>query len=213
MQINGINSTVTAASRSSSAVAVVEKSSTQAVSISAEGKQKSESSSVYTMHTASGSREIDLAKHFEKQDSAGLLDFSDILLPNKDNVNALQSYISQVFPDFLARHGIAQAPETISYDNQGQMVLPADYPYAEQLKSALKQDSVMDRTLRNSYGLASQYSALASLAPMRQEADAAKNQAELNAVFDRYSHLLNDNAKYPEPTFSFSASGELSILS
>jgi hypothetical protein len=70
-----------------------------------------------------------------------------------DRVEALNRHIDSQFPAFLAAHGIVSAPASIGYDEQGQMTLPADYPYADQLEEALKSDPDMEEDLRsfNSY--------------------------------------------------------------
>lgn len=74
-------------------------------------------------------------------------------LPSMDRVEALNRHIDGQLPQFLAAHGIAYAPASIRYDEQGQMKLPDDYPYAGQFEDALKSDPDMDEDLRsmNSY--------------------------------------------------------------
>lgn len=68
---------------------------------------------------------------------------TQLALPSMERVEALKRHIDGQLPAFLAAHGIAYAPSSIRYDGEGQMGLPADYPYAGQLKEALKTDPDM----------------------------------------------------------------------
>ncbi|WP_417071250.1 hypothetical protein [Niveibacterium terrae] len=85
--------------------------------------------------------------------SADSLHRTTLRLPSMERVEALKRHIDSQFPAFLAAHGIAFAPASIGYDGEGQMTLPADYPYAGQLEEALKSDPDMEEDLRsfNSY--------------------------------------------------------------
>ncbi|MBP1625590.1 MAG: hypothetical protein H6Q00_65 [Holophagaceae bacterium] len=65
-----------------------------------------------------------------------------------ERVEALNRHIDSQFSTFLAAHGIPSAPARIRYDEQGNMELPADYPYSGQLEDALKSDPDMGEDLR-----------------------------------------------------------------
>lgn len=183
------------------------------VSLSAEAQAASNSNAVYRMNTGSGDREIDLATYFEpKQQQGDLFSIDDLLLPSSENVQALQDHLAKIFPDFLSRHNIPEAPSSISYDTVGKIVLPADYPYADQLKQALQEEPAIARELSTTNALASHLAALKQLEPYHQEMDKAQTQAEIDAVIDRYSHLLHDNASYPEVSLSFTNEGRMTVM-
>lgn len=189
------------------------KSDRPEVSFSAEGRSLAASGAVYSMETGAGRRDIDLDSFFKPggQLSNGLLDTSSLLLPNPENVKALQDHISLRFPDFLVKHNIPEAPEKIEFDNQGQLVLPADYAYADQLREALAGDDEMRSMLSTVNGLSSHVAALQALQPMHDALDSASSQAEIDAILERFSHLLNDNARYPQISLMFSPEGELQV--
>ncbi|WP_271270403.1 hypothetical protein [Aliamphritea hakodatensis] len=186
----------------------------EAVTVSAQGREMSASQAIYTMETGAGRKDVDLDSFFKPGSHLkdGVLDTGALLMPSAENVKALQQHISQRFPDFLAANNIPEAPEKIEFDNQGQIVLPADYPYAEQLKDALGQDQEMSRMLSTVNGLSSHLAALQSLQPMHDALDAADSQAEIDSILQRFSHLLNDNARYPEVSLSFSEDGQLQMM-
>ncbi len=69
----------------------------------------------------------------------------------------------------------------------------------------------MSRMLSTVNGLSSHLAALQSLQPMHDELDAATSQAEIDSILQRFSHLLNDNARYPEVGLSFSPDGQLQM--
>ncbi|MCP4595308.1 hypothetical protein [Neptuniibacter sp.] len=185
------------------------------ISVSEEAKRLNESNSVYTLSTAGGDREYDLDSYFEPKPAheASLLDLDSVLLPNTQNVSVLQDHLSKIFPEFLSRHDIPEAPETIRYDYAGQVVLPADYPYADQLKQALKEEPAIARELSTVNALASHLAALKELEPYHQEMEKAATKAEIDAVIDKYSHLLSDNRSYPEVELSFIKEGQVTVTS
>lgn len=183
------------------------------VNLSQESKSLASSKAVYSMETADGPRDVDLDSYFKPGAHLknGLLDPGALLLPNASNVAALQQHISQRFPEFLARHDIPEAPATIRFDQQGQLVLSQDYPYAEQLQQALKGEPEMQRMLSTVNGLSSHVAALKSLQPMHDALDQAGSDAEVKSILERFSHLLGDNVQYPEVSLAFSADGKLTV--
>lgn len=184
------------------------------VSISFAAQKMNESTSVYTLNTASGNRDVDLGTFFAPTNvgNADLLSMDNLLLPSQQNVAALQDHVSKVFPEFLAKNGIPEAPESIRYDHEGKMVLPADYPYADKLKSALANEPAMAKELSTVNALSSHVAALAELEPFQQEYDQAKSKAEIDAIIDKYSHLFVDNRTYPAIELNFNKTGQLSVL-
>jgi hypothetical protein len=185
------------------------------LSISDQAKRLSESESVYTLNTGAGDKQYDLDSYFDPQAqaSSSLLSLDGLLLPSSQNVSALQDHISKVFPDFLSRNNIPEAPSSIQYDGEGKIVLPADYPYADQLKQALTDDPAMAKELSTVNALSSHLAALKSLEPFHEEYDSAQSQAEIDAIIDKYSYLFGDNRTYPQVQLSFDQEGHVSVQS
>lgn len=183
--------------------------------LSRQGRAYVDSDTVYEMAMADGTRPVDLDHYFTPGSHLdnGQLDFGDVILPSLQNVKSLQKYISSVFPDFLAKNNIPEAPTEISYDGAGNIVLPSDYPYADQLKSALKDDPKMSNALSSTYAISTHAAALKALEPMHQQLEAANGQAEIDAILERFSHLLGENRRYPEVALMFSSEGRASVMS
>ncbi len=179
--------------------------------LSALGQRVSAADDVYPMDTGKGEENLSLSTYFAGGYSTPSLSLDGLLMPTEKNVQALQSHISKAFPDFLAANDIPEAPDSIRYDNNGNMVLPADYPYADELKAALAENPAMARELSTANALSSHLAALKELEPFHEEYAQAQNQAEIDAIIDKYSHLLSDNHSYPEIALMFSDEGKLSI--
>ncbi len=179
--------------------------------LSALGQRVSAADDVYQMDTGKGEENLSLSTYFAGGYSTPSLSLDGLLMPTEKNVQALQAHISKVFPDFLAANDIPEAPDSIRYDNSGNMVLPADYPYADELKAALAENPAMARELSTTNALSSHLAALKELEPFHEEYAQAQNQAEIDAIIDKYSHLLSDNRSYPEIALMFSDDGKLSI--
>lgn len=181
------------------------------VVISASARQLLESDSVYTLNTSKGDRAIDFNSFFEPPSGPVNLDSIPLLLPTQANVSALQEHISKVLPGVLQQYGIAEAPSEIKFDNQGQMVLPADYPYAEQLKEALAEEPGLMKQLRTVNALASHLVAMQESIAFQQEYTLATSQTEIDAVIAKYHYLFDGSYRPPEVALAFSEDGRMSI--
>lgn len=181
--------------------------------LSEQAKQMNESESVYRMGTGSGDRDIDLEVYFSPKASqqTDLFDTSNLLLPSSQNVAAIQSHINEKMPSFLARNDIPEAPEFVRYDGHGNMVLPADYAYADKFKEALAEEPGLAKAMSTVNALASHVAALKELEPFHQEMEAADSEAQIKAIIDKYSHLLSDNRSYPQIELVFTTDGRLSV--
>ena len=180
--------------------------------ISALGQTVSAADDVYPLDTGKGEENLSLGTYFSGGYSSPTLSLEGLLMPSEKNVQALQDHISRVFPDFLAEHGIPKAPDSIRYDSSGNMILPADYPYTDELKAALEQNPAMARELSTANALSSHLAALKELEPFHEEYAKVQNQVEIDAVIDKYSHLLGDHRSYPEIALMLSNDGTLSIM-
>ena len=130
-----------------------------------------------------------------------------ILLPNQQNLQALSDHLAQTFPRALQAHGIPQAPASISYDRDGQIQLPADYPYAEQLKAALDREPALDRELRTLNSLTEYVGEGVKAAPFERELAGVKTQSELEALVNKYRYLFDQNRNWAQASLSFDANG------
>lgn len=166
--------------------------------------------------TSQGAINLDIDAYFsgdQKSNGAAtsLQSLPPLLLPSRKNVAALTDHISGVFPQFLAANHIPAAPASITYDSAGQMQLPADYPYATELKEALANNPTLDKELRAVNALTSHLVEMEKAIPFHEEYAAAATQAEINAVVAKYSYLFSENKQYSSIALNFSASGELSL--
>ena len=134
-----------------------------------------------------------------------------LLLPTQKNVDALTSHISATFPQFLKQNNIPYAPSSITYDREGKIQLPPDYPYASEFKQALAKNPVMERELSTVNALASHLVEMKKSIPFQQEYAAAATQAEADAVVAKYSYLFSSNRHYDTIALQFSASGVLTL--
>jgi signal transduction protein with GAF and PtsI domain len=110
----------------------------------------------------------------------------------------------------LADLGIS-APKSISYNSSGRMILPADYPHSEELRQGLKDNPALERALRTVNALTSHYVELQKLVPFHEEYAAAETQAQIDAVLDKYRHLLNDSRSNSRIALHFSHDGRLEL--
>ncbi len=146
---------------------------------------------------ASGKRHID--------------DLPPLLFPSAENIEAISEHASARFRGMLAQYGIPSAPSEIVYSNEGKMLLPSDYPYADDLKQALRDNPGLERELQSLNGMSSHYAELQKRAPFLDEISKASSQAEADHIVRRYSHLFQDNQNYSRITLTFSDAGDLSI--
>lgn len=162
--------------------------------------------------TNRGEITLNIESYFSPPSSSQpLLELPPLLMPSQQNVDALTAHISKVFPGFLADNNIPLAPKEISYDNQGQLQLPADYPYADELRTALNDNPSMARELSTVNALTSHVVEMRKSIPFQEEYAAAASQAEANAVIEKYSHLFWGNRSNDSIALSFSENGTLTM--
>lgn len=171
-----------------------------------------ESNATAEFDTNQGSVALDIDAYFSPPGSLGVdLNKVPLLMPNQKNIYALTQHISARMPDFLANNGIASPPASITYDNMGQIKLPADYPYADAFKQALTNNPAMERELRTNAALASQMVEINKSLPFQQEYAAATSPSEINAIVAKYSYLFSDNKHYDTISLNFTTDSTLAI--
>lgn len=161
--------------------------------------------------TDQGTKYLDIDAYFSNGAASSIKTLPPLLLPTQKNVDALASHISATFPKFLAENNIPDAPASITYDNEGKMQLPTDYPYASELKQALENSPMMDRELRTINALASHVAGIKKVAPFLKQYAAVANQAEAEAIAAKYGYLFSSNRHSDAIALQFSANGSLSL--
>ena len=165
-----------------------------------------------TFDTNHGATEINLDTYFTPPGSQGVdIDTVPLLMPTQQNIAALAKDVSAKMPGFLSAHGIPSAPASITYDNMGQMQLPADYPYADAFKQALADQPSMERELRTTAALTSSMVEMNKSMPFQQEYLAANSRAEADSVVAKYSYLFSNNQHADLIALDFAANGALSL--
>ena len=165
-----------------------------------------------TFDTNHGATEINLDTYFTPPGSQGVdIDTVPLLMPTQQNVAALAKDVSAKMPGFLSAHGIPSAPASVTYDNMGQIQLPADYPYADAFKQALADQPSMERELRTTAALTSSMVEMNKSMPFQQEYLAANSRAEADAVVAKYSYLFSNNQHADLIALNFAANGALSL--
>ncbi len=167
------------------------------------------------MSTAKGIVDVDLDAYFSDDPRSagpfGMNGFPPLLLPTAQNIQAMSEHVSGRFRQMLADYNIPAAPEKITYDDQGKMHVPADYPYADELNQALEENPGIARELSTVNALSSHYVALQELAPFVEEMGRASSESDKDQIVSKYRHLLSDNRSYKSLALMFTQEGELSV--
>jgi hypothetical protein len=160
--------------------------------------------------TDQGARTLDIDAYFTPP-SGGYQTLPPLLLPSQRNIDALSSHISATLPGFLAEHNIPSPPSSITYDNAGQIQLPADYAYATEFKEALANTPTLARELSTVSALTSHLVEMKKVIPFQQEYAAATSPAEADAVVAKYRYLFSGNHRYDTIALNFAANGSLTL--
>lgn len=160
--------------------------------------------------TNQGAMTLDIDAYFQPP-PGGFAELPPLMMPSANNIKALTDHVSARMPDFLARHGIPEAPASVSYDRNGALQLPADYPYAKEFKAALAGDPVMARSMQTAAALSSVHVEMQKSLPFHEEYSAANSAADAAKVVAKYAWLFADNRPSASITLNFSADGRLSV--
>jgi len=177
--------------------------------------KSSENSAIATFNTSQGYKDLNIDALFSPADPSAVYSLQTLpplLLPSKDNIDALTKHISAKMPQFLAENNIPSAPSSISYNQNGQIQLPSDYAYTSEFMEGLENDPVMAKELSTVNALTSHYVEMQKLVPFHNEFASANSQAEIDAVIAKYSDLLSDTRQNSIITMSLSDSGRLSLF-
>lgn len=207
-------SAATAASAATSAdTATISQAARDLLAAQAKPAASSGADATAVYDTDQGAMSLNIDEYFtpHANTGGGLSSLPPLLLPSQKNVDALTSHISATFPRFLKQNNIPFAPASITYDREGKVQLPPDYPYAAELKQALADNPTMARELSTVNALTSHLVEMKKSIPFQEEYAAATSQAAADAVVAKYSYLFSNNRQYATIALQFSASGSLSM--
>lgn len=102
-----------------------------------------------------------------------------IVLPNAKNVAALSEHASGRVQQLLADFGIPEAPSSITFDQEGNLILPPDYEHAAAFREALEKTPGLERELRDLNAITSQFVGIQRAFEKQQQGDAEKEQQAL----------------------------------
>ncbi|EAT15997.1 hypothetical protein HTZ97_08245 [Desulfuromonas acetoxidans] len=166
-----------------------------------------------TFNTNKGDVEMDIEAYFSpKQNSfsGGIDSLPPFLFPTENNINALAKHISSTMPGLMSDYGIPVAPETIQYDTKGQLVLPNDYPYAEEFTQMLDENPSFAREMSTVNALSSHLAGMQRAAEF-QEASEGMSDSEIAALMNQYSDLFDGQHSAGDFSLGFSADGSLQV--
>lgn len=168
----------------------------------------------FSMNTNKGSKDINLDDYFAaKSPSEKPINLLDIplLLPTAHNVDTLAKYSEQKVKNLMEEYNIPTPPDTLEFDQEGQLVLPLDYPYSTQLKHALYENPQVEKALHTTCALASHYAGIMEGQPFRDEMSTARTQADRDRIVEKYSYLFDDNRPSIEIVLSFLDDGSMLV--
>jgi len=168
----------------------------------------------FPLDTNKGSREMNLDDYFApnspSNEPINLLDVP-LLLPSAHNVDTLAKYSERKVKDLMQEYNIPKPPATIEFDQEGQLVLPLDYPYSAQLKHAFNENPQVKKALSTTAALASHYVGIMEGQPFRDEMSTARTQADRDRIVEKHSYLFDDNHPPIHIVLSFLDDGSMFV--
>lgn len=139
--------------------------------------------------------------------------FGELLLPNAENVAYLQNVANQTLTTLLQKYQIPQAPSSLRYDENGNLQLPSDYPYAATFRQALQENPKSEQLLNNLNGLASHYASLQKIAPLSDALAQARDENASRQVMARYGYLLDAKNHTVDITLEMGSDHKMRVFS
>ena len=172
--------------------------------------------SVISLRTDKGQQDIDIDDYFTP--ATHHTDFNDpkslppLFMPSPDTINALSKDASARLKAVLAAHHIPFGPSSISYDMSGQMQVPSDYPYADALKQAVKENPVLERELSTVNALTDMNVSMRASVAFSEDYAKATTKAEVDAILAKYHALFDGTQHHYKIALGFDADGNITPL-
>ncbi len=169
------------------------------------------------LNTNKGYIDVDLDEYFSNEipKHEGPLSIDDLpplMTPSADNILAISEHVSGRFQQLMKEYGIPEAPEKITFDGEGQMQIPLDYPYSDKLRQMMDENPGLERELQTLNALSSHYAELKKREPFIEEMSKANSQKEIDFIIQKYQHLLHDNHSYSVIELNFSPEGTVQVM-
>nr|WP_320051123.1 hypothetical protein [uncultured Desulfuromonas sp.] len=219
--INRSSSVVPPATQSGQNFSTATPSRQDTVTLSAQARELAASqsetqvqrSSTAVFNTNKGDVELDIDAYFtpsEKSFSGGIESLPPLLFPSENNINALATHISNTLPGLMSDYQIPVAPESIQYDNRGQLVLPQDYPYAEEFTQMLDENPALAREMSTVNALSSHLAGIQRAAQFQEESQ-GMSDGEIAVLMSKYTDLFDGQHSAGDFSLGFSAEGSLQV--
>jgi hypothetical protein len=164
-------------------------------------------------NTNKGDVELDIEDYFtpnHKTFSGGIDSLPPLMMPTQNNINALAKHISNTLPGLMSNYDIPIAPETIQYDNRGQLVLPNDYPYADEFTQMLDENPALAREMSTVNALSSHLAGIQRAAQFQEESQ-GMSDGEIAALMSKYTDLFDGQHSAGDFSLGFTADGALQV--
>ena len=165
--------------------------------LNSETSQNSSSNRTSTLDTNNGELKISLDDYFSntKTTHQGKLNLDEIplILPSMHNVSELADYTENKLRDLASTYGIPELPEQLHFNQDGQLVLPDEYPFAKELKAAFDENPGLLEAARTLTSVASHAFAIQERMAFNEQYATTTSDAERTLLLSRYEHLLDDS--------------------
>lgn len=147
---------------------------------------------------------------FRTETGNKLLDEHPILLPTRENVRELSSYLEEQLDLFFSENSIpAKPPIEISMNhNTGEVIAKGDREDIDKINELLNSNEDMVNSINSVLAISSTYAALLECANFQQE---YMDSPDPDAVVRKYSHLFDPNREHREATFMYGGSSSVLI--
>lgn len=164
-------------------------------------------------NTNKGDVELDIEECFSpnhKAFSGGIDSLPPLLFPTENNISALAEHVSNTMPGLMSDYEIPIAPETIQYDTHGQLVLPNDYPYADEFNQMLEDNPAFAREMSTVNALSGHYAGMQRAMEFQKESE-GMSESEIAALVSKYSDLFDGQHSAGDFSLGFTADGSLNV--
>jgi len=137
----------------------------------------------------------------------GLLD-RELVLPSMENLEKISDRLSYIMDVAYAREGIPAAPPVelrYSY-SKNEIIVKGDREDIDKISELVNGNDDLKEAIRSTMAISSHVVAIQESLQFQQE---YMNSSDPERVVSKYSHLFNDNRKYPESGLRYGSSLEV----